>query len=198
MKKIQKYLIIIFTAVLGVCSIRGTVSPLQADDARRGAGFSADMFPTIVSASAGEPGFSFQGWAAFNHIKVRAIGGHMYLPPGLTGSGGFGNQELTVAAVIADYMFGDHFDGFWIGAGAEYWGNTISHEDTGEEFRWNNYVLTLGGGHIWRIYGNLYINPWAAVHYITNPREFDAAGDRFSQRKIQGSFSMKIGYFFDL
>lgn len=198
MKKYHNCIISLFTAVLGACVIAGTVSPLQADNAHRGAGFSADIFPTLVSASAGKAGFSFQGWAAFNHIKVRAIGGHMYLPPELTGSDGYGNQELTVGAVIADYMFGDHFDGFWIGSGVEYWRNTIPHDDTGEEFRWNNYVLTLGGGYIWRICGNLYLNPWVAVHYITNPREFDAAGDRFSQRNIQGSFSMKIGYFFDL
>ncbi len=161
-------------------------------------GYEADLFPYAASAAAGKGGFAFQTYAGIDHIKIRAVAAHIYLPDSLIGASGFTDYELSVAALIIDYVFRDNFEGFWIGTGVELWQNSITHEQGGGSIEWMNTVMTLGGGYIWKIYNNVYINPWAAVHYVMNAKDIEANGDRYHQRAFQASASIKIGFFFDL
>ena len=112
-------------------------------------------------------------------------------------AGRFVEQE-HIGALIADYVFGDNMTGFWIGSGVEMWMNEIGHKDTSEKARWTNGVLTVGGGHIWKLAGNLYINPWAGAHFIMNNHSVHLAGKSYTPTGISASVSVKIGYYFDI
>ena len=48
------------------------------------------------------------------------------------------------------------------------------------------------------VFGNLYVEPWAGIHYITNPHIVETGADSFEQKEFQASASVKIGYFFDI
>ena len=170
-----------------------------ADTGRQSAlGYEVDLFPTAISATAGETGYAFQTWAGIDRVKIRLVGAHLVLPDSLAGNDNFEDREMTVGALIFDYVFGENFQGFWFGTGVELWQNRIRHTGSGEQADWITGVLTAGGGYIFKVYGNLYLNPWAALHYVMNNREIVIAGDSFEQSPVQFSVSLKIGYYFSL
>ena len=160
-------------------------------------GYSVDLFPAVISAIQGKAGYSFQTWLGIDHVKLRVIGASTHAP-GFLLSDDFENHKLTVGALISDYGFGDNMTGFWIGSGVEMWMNEIGHKDTSEKARWTNGVLTVGGGHIWKLAGNLYINPWAGAHFIMNNHSVHLAGKSYTPTGISASVSVKIGYYFDI
>ncbi len=189
------------TAVL-ILTLAFSQTSLNAQEQTKGdsgvaIGYSADLFPTIISAVDNKAGFAFQTWAGVDNVKIRAIGAHLYQPES-SYSSSFEEYETNVTAVIIDRMFSDNFTGFWIGGGIELWNNSIRHKDTGVVREWSDNVLTLGGGYVWKLTDNLYVNPWAAVHYRINDTDVEIAGDSLSRRRVIASGSIKIGYFFNL
>lgn len=161
-------------------------------------GFNLDLFPTIVSATQEKFGMSFQTWVGINHMRIRFVGAHLYLPEALAGNKYFNQFRTSVGALIVDYCFGKNFDGVWIGSGIEIWQNQITHRQSGLKSEWTNQVLTLGVGYTWRMYKNLYLDPWCAVHYIMNDATIKRNGHSFEQFPLQASVSVKIGYFFNI
>jgi len=162
-------------------------------------GFTLDLLPTALSAAAGRFGMSGQTWLGIEHVRLRLVGGQMYMPQCLIGGDGFKNHKNTVGAFIVDYVFGEHFDGWWVGTGFELWMNEIGNRHAPDQkARWDNLVWTLGGGYIWRAVDNFYIEPWAAIHVPMNNRNISLAGREFKPMPVSGEVSLKIGYFFDL
>jgi len=49
---------------------------------------------------------------------------------------------MTVGALIADYVFGDHFSATWIGTGYEFWSNVIENKAS---FIWSCDVSLKAG-----------------------------------------------------
>jgi len=160
-------------------------------------GYSVDLFPVAISAADGKFGYAFQTWLGIDHVKVRLVGARTHVPEFFL-SDGFKNHNLTVGALIVDYVFGEDMSGFWIGSGMELWVNEIGHKDTAEKTRWTNGILTLGGGYIWKIAGNLYVNPWVGGHFMMNNHSLSLAGKSYTPARFSASVSVKIGYFFDI
>lgn len=170
---------------------------------RRAIGFTLDLLPIVLSASVGELGLSGQIWLGFDHIRLRLVGAHMALPDWVGAKDGFEDQTLTSAAAIVDYVFGDHFDGWWVGGGFEYWHSSIGHEDVpGRRVAWDAAVATAGGGYIWRALANddvsFYVEPWAAAHLRITPASPELDGHRYTPSRVNGEVSLKLGVFFDL
>lgn len=162
-------------------------------------GLVIDLLPTVLSATTRHFGGSFQTWLGVGHWRVRMVGAHLHMPDALGARNGYTNQETTVMAGIVDYVFGAHFDGFWVGTGFEDWMNGIGHKaHPGRRAYWNNAVYTLGGGYIWRVYKNLYIEPWVAGHALLNNPSVRLDAKRHKPFPLTGEASLKIGYFFDL
>lgn len=162
-------------------------------------GFNIDLLPVVMSATQKEFGFAGQTWVGIDHIALRLVAAHMHMPDVFAAKNGFTGMETSVAAVIIDYFFGDNFDGWWIGTGVEVWQSNIGHKDApNERAQFVNLVWTLGGGYVWRFWGNFYLNPWAAVHVITNARTIKIAEKELSQFPLMGEASLKIGFYFDL
>ncbi len=162
-------------------------------------GFTLDLLPIAMSAMSEEFGMTGQIWVGIEPIRLRLVGGSFSLPNWIAAQNGFEDKSTTVGAVIVDYVFGSHFDEWWIGTGFEYWQNTIGHEKApGQQAEWSNVVWTIGGGYIWRVYGNFYIEPWVAGHVTMNSPDVTLAGKTYDPFPIMGEISLKIGWFIDI
>lgn len=161
-------------------------------------GFTVDFLPTVMSLTEGKAGGALQTWFGYGHFRARLVGAHLHYNDALVGNDDFKNHSMTVGALIADYVFGDHFSGPWIGTGYEFWSNAIENKASGRISHWNNHVLTLGGGYIFPIRGNFYLEPWGAAHLILNEKKIDSDGAAFKPQRFSAEASLKAGYFFDL
>lgn len=190
----MKQLRIAFAAAAFMCA-----GALYAEEpTRTAAGFTFDFLPTAVSAAAGHFGYSYQTWAGIDHLRMRLVGAQIYMPDRFIGSKRFDSHSLTVAAGIIDYVFGEHFDGAWIGTGVELWQNRIRCKSSGSTSEWVNQVLTAGGGYIFRVKGNFYVEPWGAVHVIMNQRPVRDGSASYTPQRVSAEVSLKAGYFFDI
>ncbi|HEU4580382.1 MAG TPA: hypothetical protein VFS67_19130 [Polyangiaceae bacterium] len=180
-----------------------TAAAAPAPRPRRAIGFTIDLLPIVLSASVGELGLSGQIWFGFEHIRLRLVGARLALPDWVGAEDGFEDQQLIAAATIVDYVFGEHFDSWWVGGGFEYWHSSIGHEDVaGRRVSWDAAIATVGGGYIWRALGNddvsFYVEPWAAAHLRVTPASPELDGHTYTPSRINGELSLKIGVFFDL
>lgn len=174
------------------------LSTLQLYADKKAIGFTIDFLPTIMSATEGELGFSGQTWFVANHNRIRAVGAFFQLPETIVDNNKFENQNMKVAAIIYDYIFGENIDGFWLGTGVEFWFNDITEKEINESKSWNNFVYTIGGGYIYKFYKNFYIEPWCAAHLVINNDSITINSNKYQPKKIQGEISLKIGWHFDL
>lgn len=163
----------------------------------KAAGYAVDLFPTVLSSIDKEPGYSFQAWAGFNNIKMRIVAAHLYQPDRLIDDG-FKNYEMNVTAFIIDYFFRNDLTGFWIGTGAELWNCSIENKSSGTTAAWTDNILTAGAGYVWKITDNIYLDPFAAVHYRMNDSKVITGGEEFKRQRVSASASIKIGYMFNL
>lgn len=172
--------------------------PAPAVERRVALGFTIDLLPTVMSATAGRFGMAGQVWVGLDHLKLRLVGAHMRMPNFLAAKDGFRDQDTTALAFLVDWVSGDHFDEWWVGTGFELWLNEIGHRDATERTGWTNVVYTLGGGYIWRVWRTLYIEPWAAVHVPMNDPPIRLAGATYAPLPVSAEVSLKVGWFFDL
>ena len=160
-------------------------------------GYAIDLLPTAVSAVDGKAGYSVQAWAGYDHVKVRVVAAHLYQPDSVIDSS-FENYELNVAAFLIDWFPLGDLSGFWFGTGSEFWNSRIEHKGTGSETSWVDNIITAGIGYVWEITDNLYIDPFAAVHFRMNDGNVNADGEEFGRKRVSASASIKIGYQFNL
>jgi hypothetical protein len=141
-------------------------------------GLELDLLPTVLSAVDGQFGIGGNVWVGHDRLRLRAVGTRVEFPPGFLTPEGFQNRQLTVAAGIVDYFFLPGFEGPWIGAGVEYWWNTV------------------GAGYVWKVWGNFYLNPWAAAHLLLSRPEVTLYGATWTPAPLTAEVSLKIGWFF--
>ena len=195
-----------FLAILSIAAAAPAtaqdVAPAQAlglDDsrgARRVAlGVEVDLLPPVMSAVAGTAGFSGQAWAGEGHWRLRLVGAHFRYPDGLLDSDAFSRRDATVLALICDRFLLPGFRGPWVGAGAEIWWSSIGDVAGPQRADWTQAVLTVGGGYVWKVWGNLYLNPWAAAHWTTTDRTLTLYGNTFHPARLSAEASLKVGWF---
>jgi hypothetical protein len=185
-------------AILGL----GVVAPAtaRADEPAAGGdaiGVTIDLLPIVLSAAHGEAGGSLQLWYGHRHVRGRLVAAHIAFPDAFA-SDGFRDKTTDVGAAIVDYLFGDRFDGWWIGAGGEYWANRMINASNGEAGRWSNLVATAGGGYIWRVYRTFYVEPWGAAHLLVSGTHTTIGGADHDDQRVTAEVSLKLGVFFDL
>lgn len=141
-------------------------------------------------------GYYVSGWIGHDRIRVRPVATKTTLPSFVV-QDGFKNADLEVYAVIVDYFPRDGFRGFWVGAGAEYWKNSIENESNGGTAKWDNTIATVGGGYVWEFGGHFYLNPWAAGHLVVGgPTSVLAGGATYSPKRFTPEVSIKVGWHF--
>lgn len=159
-------------------------------------GLEVDILPTVLSAIDGRLGGGGNLWVGTERVRFRAVGSRIDFPPGFLTPSGFENRQLTVAAGIVDWFFLPRFEGPWLGAGFERWWNTIGSPSGPATASWNSWVFTLGGGFVWKFWGNLYLNPWAAGHLLLSRPEVTLEGTTWTPASLSAEVSVKVGWFF--
>ena len=172
-------------------------SPAAAQDTkgttlapRTTAGFELDLLPYVSG------GYYVSGWIGHDRIRVRPVVTKTTLPSFVV-QDGFTNADLEAYALIVDYFPRGGLRGFWVGAGVEYWKNSIESESNGGTAKWNNTVATVGAGYVWTVAGSFYLNPWAAGHLLVGgPTSVDVTGATYSPRQLTPEVSIKLGWRF--
>jgi len=173
----------------------------ESGSSRRALGVGVDLLPIVLSATAGEVGLSAQLWAGFDHFRFRLVGARIAVPNGIAADNGFEDQVIGAVAGIVDYTFGPHFDGWWVGAGLEYWNSTMSiAASPGSTASWEALMATFGGGYIfqWGSSVHFYLEPWAGLHLRMTPARLSFGGETYTPQRVQANASVKLGVFFDL
>ena len=184
-----------------VCAATATAPTSRADEGavrspRLALGFNVDLLPTVLSAAGGRLGYAPQVWFGIEHVRLRLVGAHLEPPDAFAfAPSGFHHPTTTALATIIDYTFGPRFDGPWIGSGFELWQNTIEHDGAQGTARWESTVFTVGGGYIWRVAGDFFLDPWAGAHVVLNPQTIQLGAFAYKPFPLQGEVSLKIGWF---
>jgi hypothetical protein len=159
-------------------------------------GINLDLLPTVLSAINGRVGYAPQAWIGIDHFRARLVAAHLEPPNAFAfADDGFRNPRTTVLASILDYTFGDNFDGPWIGAGFEVWWRSIDHYGVSGSAHWTSALATLGGGFIWRVAGNFFIDPWVGAHATLNPETIALGAFRYHPMPVSAEASIKLGWF---
>lgn len=140
------------------------------------------------SAFAGRNGWRFRGVAARNTT------------PSFLVTDGFKEKRTDAYAFLVDRFFeskSQELRGFWIGGGGEYWRNRIRTEESPEFARYNNFVLTVGGGYVWKFSQHFHLNPWAGGHFVVaGERRIQVSGKTYEQPVFTPEVSVKVGFTF--
>jgi hypothetical protein len=159
-------------------------------------GFNVDLLPTVLSAANGKLGYAPQVWVGIGHVRVRFVGSHLEPPDAFAfAPKGFRNPTTTAFASIIDYTFGSNLDRWWIGSGFEIWEQTIEHDGVAGTAGWSSVVFTLGGGYIWRLAENFFVDPWLGAHAVMNPQTVSLGASEYKPFPLQGELSLKLGWF---
>lgn len=153
-------------------------------------GFELDFLPYLTG------GYYGSVWVGHDHFRYRAVIAKVKKPDFLVADG-FTNNKITAYAAIIDYFFKSGFDGWWIGGGGEYWQGEIQADTKQETGKYDNAILTLGGGYVWKFYRNFYLNPWAAIHArIAGDSNVAVDGKEFHPPLLTPELSLKVGWHF--
>ncbi|MDP3443652.1 MAG: hypothetical protein Q8T08_12405 [Ignavibacteria bacterium] len=153
-------------------------------------GTELDLLPYISG------GYYVSAWYGVDQFRFRAILTKTKVPQ-FAVANGYTDNKLNVYAFITDYFFMKNFEGFWIGTGLEYWDSQIKFEAENKTTSYNNSVFTLGGGYVWKLYKNFYLNPWVAFHYIiAGDKEVRVGSSTFKPNVFTPEASIKIGLHF--
>jgi hypothetical protein len=186
-------------AALSVASVAWPGLAAAQSERPMALGFNVDLFPTVISAVNGKFGIAPQIWVGLEPVRLRLVGAHLEPPDALAfADSGFRHPTTTAFAAIVDYTTGPHFDGFWIGSGFEIWQQSIEHDGVVGTARWTSTVFTVGGGYIWRVWGNFFLDPWLAVHATMNPQTIELGAFSYKPSPVLADASLKVGWFADL
>jgi hypothetical protein len=185
-------------ALLAVTAAPGPAHAADAPASEPGiaVGAELDLLPVVLSAAAGKLGGGANVWVGRDRVRLRAVGTYVAFPSGALTPSGFEDRELTVAAGIVDVFFRPGFSGPWLGAGLEYWWNTIASPAGPGTASWNSWVATVGGGYVWKVWRGLYLNPWAAGHLLFSQPEVALHGATWKPSRLSGEVSLKVGWQF--
>ncbi len=186
MRNIFFILLIIFPFIL----------PAQQDDKTNNCnykftyGIEVDALPYITG------GYYGSFWVGNDNLRFRAIITKIKTPEFVIAEG-FENLKTTSYTVIADYFPfsnpGD-FSGLWVAGGYEFWTNDVTNKTDKSSGKYNNSVLTIGGGYIINLSKSFYINPWIAGHLSVSGTSDLPIGNRtYSPAVILPEISVKFG-----
>lgn len=154
-------------------------------------GVEADVLPYLTG------GQYASIWVGYNQFRGRVVFSTVNVPEFVTPSS-FEEYRIRANAVIIDYFpNGVASGGPWIGAGVEWWDNTIVHSKTGTKGSFSQDVFTVGGGYIYQLSDHLYLNPWLAGHIrINGPDSVLIGAEELELPWIQFEASVKLGWKF--
>ncbi len=182
----KKYLVafLVFSSVMANAQRSESTSSISI-------GVEADILPYITG------GYYGSLWASKNHFRYRAVVTNVTTPDFMIKDGFTGNSMMVYAGLV-DYFFENSPEKWWVGSGLEYWDAEIKTSQKLSTATFSQVMFTLGGGYIWKLYKNLYINPWAAAHLrLAGDKAVMVDGKEFKPSPFIPEASLKIGWYFN-
>lgn len=156
-------------------------------------GTEIDVLPYVMN------GYYASAFTAHDAWRLRGVVARSEAPSFLV-SGGFDKKRTDAYALLVDRFIGkkkNRLEGFWAGGGAELWRSRIRQEGTSDFTRYNNTVLTAGGGYVWKLSNHFYLNPWSAIHVVAaGDRKINVSGKIYEQPRLTPEASVKFGIVF--
>ena len=153
-------------------------------------GYEIDALPFILG------GYYGSMWVGKDRTRFRAVLTEFRTPDFFLESG-FTNNKIRSYAAIGDYFFEPGFEQWWIGAGMEYWKGRIQTDAGLSTEKYDQLILTFGGGYAWKFHRRFYLNPWAAIHArIAGDANVTVDEEEFNPAIITPEVSIKIGWHF--
>ncbi|MFA8342196.1 MAG: hypothetical protein ACEPO8_04410 [Rhodothermaceae bacterium] len=177
----KKLLIIIFAMSLFLVA--------QEAEKKFNFGSETDFVPFLTG------GYYSSMWISYDNFRLRSVLADVNMPKFMTPDK-FKDYEVKINAFIVDYFFDKNLQGFWLALGIEFWKSRASEKETSITGKFNSTVFTLGGGYVIDIWNNIYINPWAAVHYGSQENNLLIGSNNFKEKRLVPEFSVKLGYRF--
>jgi hypothetical protein len=173
---------------------------LRAADAQESAGAGGvklgselDVLPYATGGYYGSGFLGRDGW------KFRYVVARTNLPSFMV-TDGFEDKRTDAYALLADRFLGARrgkLEGFWIGGGGEYWRNRVRTDASPAYTNYQNYLLTLGGGYVWKFSKHFYLNPWVGGHFVVaHARAIRVSGEIYTQPVFTAEASAKLGITF--
>jgi len=185
-----KKLILILLFLLAAALFSQEKDAVRQNKGNYAAGLEADLLPYITG------GYYGSAWYGYDKVRIRGIAAQVR-PPAFIIKDGFEKLKTTSYTVIADYFpFSKPgaFEGFWAGFGYEFWKNEIANKSDKTNKGYENSVITIGGGYIFCLYKNIYINPWVAGHFsVSGTSSFPVGNASYSPSVFLPEASVKIG-----
>ena len=184
----MKTLILLF-AILASTSLKA--QPLEKpEETKTSIGLEADVLPYLTG------GYYGSVWVAHSHVRYRAVITNVTTPDFML-EDGFTNNEMTVYALLIDYFFKSSVEKWWVGGGLEYWDAEIQTNARLSTATYECYVATVGGGYVWKLHKNFYLNPWVAMHArLGGDSSAIVDGKEFAAARFTPEASLKLGWYF--
>ena len=154
-------------------------------------GFEIDALPYLTG------GYYGSVWLGLNQprIRLRPVIAQASVPAFMLEDEIEANT-LLVYAFVADYFFKPDYKGFWVGTGMEFWDGEVENISS-DTAAYEQLVFTVGGGYVWKFWGNLYFNPWVAGHLrVSGDSEVLVGNYLFEPPVFTPEASLKIGWHF--
>jgi hypothetical protein len=156
-------------------------------------GTEIDVLPYLSNGYYASAFASRSGWR-LRGVAARAS------TPGFLVSDGFTDKRTDAYAVLIDRFIGgrrNQMEGLWVGGGVEEWRSRIRQKNMPQFAHYNNLMLTLGSGYVWKFSKHMYLNPWVAVHGVAaGSRTIEVSGKTYSQPRFTPEASVKVGIVF--
>jgi hypothetical protein len=155
-------------------------------------GSEIDVLPYATKGYYGSAFTGRDGWR-FRGVAARST------TPSFLVTDGFKEKRTDAYALLVDRFFGSErleLKGFWIGGGGEYWRNRIRTDESPEFAHYNNFMLTVGGGYVWKFSRHFYLNPWGGHFVADGERKIAVSGKTYEQPVFTPEFSFKVGFTF--
>jgi hypothetical protein len=144
-------------------------------------------------------GYYGSGFVARDGWKLRVVAARSTMPSFMI-SDGFRDKRADAYALLADRFVGarrQKLEGAWIGGGGEYWRNRIRTKNAPAYATYHDFMLTVGGGYVWKFSRHFYLNPWAAGHLaVDGERNIPVSGKTYKQPVFTPEGSIKLGFTF--
>jgi hypothetical protein len=185
--------ILFYMALLLICIVQnanGQYVAASAEIENTVVGFELDALPYITG------GYYGSIWSGVNQFRLRGVIAEVNVPS-FAAQNNFKRNKIKASAVIVDYFISEHFQGYWIGTGFEYWNSSIQNETETAIASFKNTVFTIGTGYVWNFYKNFYLNPWVAGHkIISGDKEITVGNSTFRSKEFTAEASIKTGWHF--
>ena len=188
--------IIVVTSLAFVLGMPGYCTAQMPEPTSPGAwrfGTEVDVLPYAMK------GYYASAFAGRDATRLRMVIARSDMPSFMV-KDGFKDKRSEAYALLVDRFFGarrKEMQGMWVGGGGEYWRTSIRTDASPALAHYDNTMLTLGGGYVFRLSRHVYVNPWSAGHLVVGGnRNIAVSGETYVQPRFTTEASIKVGFVF--